>query len=146
MANQIKSIEPTRSFWIIGVVALLWNAIGIVSYWMTVTVSPQALQAMTAPERALYQGIPIWVTSAYAIAVFGGTLASIALLLRRAWAVPVFVLSLAAILVQMGHAFFMTTMLEVHGLGGAVLPMLVIVVAIYLVAFSRSARKKGWIR
>jgi hypothetical protein len=146
MVNQLESKGPTRAFWIISVIALLWNAIGIVSYWMTVTVSPQALQAMTAPERALYQGMPIWVTSAFAIAVFGGTLASIVLLLRRAWAVPVFVLSLVAILVQMGHAFFMTTMLEVHGLAGAILPTLVIVVGIYLVAFSRSARKKGWIR
>jgi hypothetical protein len=108
--------------------------------------SPEALDAMPEPERALYVDVPIWVTSSYAMAVFGGTLACVFLLARKAWAVAAFVVSLVAILIQMGHAFFMTPMIEVRGAASTVLPLIIIVVAIYLVWFSRSAKAKGWLR
>ena len=124
----------------------MWNAIGIMTYLMSVTISPEALAELPEAERALYTDIPAWATSAYAIAVFGGTLASVLLLLRKAWAVPVFIVSLLGILVQMGHAFLMTEMLKIQGATAAVLPVAIIAIAIYLVTFSRSAKKKGWIR
>ncbi len=100
---------------------------------------------MPEAERALYTDIPVWATSAYAIAVFGGTLGSIFLLMRKAWAIPAFIVSLVAIVVQMGHAFFMTAMLEVQGASAAVLPLLIVAVAIFLVWYARYAKKKGWI-
>lgn len=139
--------DPTlhRSFWIIGWAALAWNLIGVATYLMSVTLSPEALAAMPEPERALYTEVPVWVTSAYAIAVFGGALASGGLLLRKAWAVPVFAVSLVAILVQMTHALLLSALLEVRGATAAILPLLIVVIAVYLVLFSRAARDKGWI-
>lgn len=134
---------PTRGFWIISSLALVWNLIGVVTYLTTVTTSPEALAALPEAERALYTDTPGWVTSAYAIAVWGG---SLGLLLRQAWAVPVFVISLVAILVQMGHALFMSALLEVQGAAAAILPLLIVVIAAYLVWFSRSAAQRGWIR
>jgi hypothetical protein len=145
MSAPIVTGTLPRSFWIISIAALVWNLLGVASYLMTVTISPAALDAMPEAERALYQNIPIWVTSSYAIAVFGGTLASILLLMRKSWATTAFVVSLLAILLQMGHAFFMTTMLAVRGAAGAALPLCVIAVAIYLVWYSSAAKKKGWL-
>jgi ABC-type xylose transport system permease subunit len=135
--------KATRRFWTVAAVALAWNLVGVMSYLMSVTAGPEVLAALPEAERSLYAEIPAWATSAYAIAVFGGLLGSIALLLRKAWAVPLFVVSLLAVLVQMGHAFFMTALLEVKGPGAAVLPGLVLAIAAYLVWFSRSARERG---
>lgn len=137
--------DPPRSYWIVSVVALLWNLIGIMTYLMSVTMTDETLAAMTDAERALHTDIPAWVTSAYAIAVFGGTLGCVALLMRKAWAVPVFMVSLVAILVQMGHALFGTALIEVQGAGATVLPLLIIAIAAYLVVFSKSARRRRWI-
>ena len=137
--------SPTRTFWIVSVFALLWNLIGVMTYLMSVTMGPEALAAMSEAERALYSDIPAWVTSAYAIAVFGGTVACVALLIRNAWAVPAFVVSLIAILVQTGYGLFMTAMIEVQGGTSAILSILLIVIAVYLVWFSSSAKKKNWI-
>ncbi len=142
--TSIGSTLP-RSFWIISILALAWNLMGIASYLMTVTMSPATLGAMPEAERALYQNIPVWVTSSFAIAVFGGTLACILLLLRNAWASTLFVVSLLAILLQMGHAFFMTQMLTVRGAAGAALPLCIVVVAIFLVWYSTGAKKRGWL-
>lgn len=145
MSSQHGSTIPTRGFWIISAFALVWNLIGIVTYLMSVTMSQEALAAMPEAERALYVDMPTWVISAYAIAVFGGTIASFALLLRKAWSVSVFIVSLIAILFQMGHAFLGTAFIEVQGAAAAILPLLIIVIAVYLIGFSTSAKKKGWI-
>ena len=145
MSEPTNSNSPSRQFWIISGVALVWNLLGIISYLMSFSMSPEALAAMTEAERALYTDIPAWVTSAYAIAVFGGTLGCVALLMRKAWAVPVFIVSLIAILLQMGYALFMTAMLEVNGATAAVMPLLIIAIAVYLVWFSSSSRQKGLI-
>lgn len=145
MTATATRTSPSRSFWIVGVLALLWNLIGIMTYLMTVTMSQETLDAMPAAERALYMNVPPIVTSAYAIAVFGGTFGSIGLLMRKAWSIPVFIVSLAAIVVQMGHALFMSALLDVQGAGAAVLPLLIVAIAAFLVWYSTAARQRGWI-
>ena len=74
--KEIRDI-PKRSFWVISGIALIWNMIGIATYLMTVTISIESLELMPIDERTLYTEVPLLVTSAYAIAVFGGTLACI---------------------------------------------------------------------
>ncbi len=143
--SDLIANKPGRGFWIIASIALLWNLIGVMTYLMSVTLTAEDLAKMSAAERALYVDIPAWVTAAYAIAVFGGTLGCVALLLRKAWAVPLFAVSLVAILVQMGHAFFMSDMLAVQGATAAALPITIIVVAIYLLWFANAAKKQGLI-
>jgi hypothetical protein len=145
MPESIYRTTPPRSFWIIGVLALLWNLIGIATYLMTVTMGPEALAALPEAERAMHASTPAWDTSAYAIAVFGATLASVALLMRKAWSVPIFIVSLIAILLQMGFGIFATPLLEVQGAGAAILPLVIVVIAISLVWFSNAAKRKGWI-
>jgi len=65
--------------------------------------------------------------------------------IHKAWAVPVLIVSLIGILLQMGHAFFATAMIEVQGGTAAVLPLLIVIIAICLVWFSCVAKKTGWI-
>lgn len=137
--------SPNRAFWVIAALSLIWNLIGVATYLMTVSLTDEAIEAMPAAEQAIYADVPAWATAAYAIAVFAGTLGSIALLARKAWAVPLFALSLAGIVVQMGQAFLMTDAIEVRGGGALAMPLLLIVIAIGLVAFSRSALSKRWL-
>ena len=139
------SAKPTSGFRIIGGAALIWNLLGIMTYLMQVTMSPETLATMPEAERALYTDIPAWATSAYAIAVFGGTLASIGLLLRKSWAVPLFLVSLLAIVVQMSHALFMTDAIALFGASVAAMPVLLIVIAALLLWYSMSAKQRGWL-
>ncbi len=69
------------SFWVIGGVALIWNVLGSVNY--VVQMNPETVEAYRASERAIIEGRPFWATTGFAIAVFGGALGSILLLLRR---------------------------------------------------------------
>ena len=142
----IEEKKPTRSYWIISIVALVWNLMGVASYLMSVSMSPEALAALPEAERALYADIPVWATSAFAIAVFGGTLGCILLLMRKALAIPVFMVSLVGIVVQMIYGLFMSGVVELRGVSAAIMPVVVIAVAVYLITFSNSAKKQGLIR
>ena len=141
-----ESIGGTpRSFLIISVAALVWNLFGVMSYIMQVTMSPEALAQLPEAERVPYEMVPSWLTGFFAVAVFSGLLACVGLLLKKAWSVPLFLLSLLAVVVQMGYWLFMTEIVEVEGLQAVFMPLLVIVIAVFLVWYSRDARNKGWL-
>jgi hypothetical protein len=136
--------RPPKHFWVLSVLALLWNLIGVATYLATVTLSPEALANMTDAERALYIA-PWWVTSVYAIAVFAGTFGCLALLFRKTWAFPLFIVSLIAVFIQTGYGLLMTEIIAVQGGAAAALPLTVVCVAIALVGFARAAAKRNWI-
>ncbi len=134
------------SFWIVAGVATAWNLIGLMIYYQQVTVTPEVLAQSFTPEQvAFLTQTPIWATSAYAIAVNAGLLGSVLLLLRKAWAIPLYAISLIAILLQDLHGFVLANGLEVWGSSGLVLPAIVIVIAVFLLVYSRNAKARGLI-
>ena len=144
MTAQNLATAP-RSFWIISGLFLVWNLMGVMAFGMQVTMSDEALAALPEAQRDLYLSTPAWANAAFAVAVCGGTLGCILLLIRKAWAVPVFILSLLGILVQMFHAFALSPALEVLGAGGLVMPVLVTAGAIFLIWYARTTRARDWI-
>ncbi len=139
------SNKPGASFWIISVIALIWNLLGVMAYIMQVTMTPEALQALPEAERELYTGIPVWATAAFAIAVWGSLLGSILLLLRKKLATPVFIIAFMGILVQMVHSLFISRHIDVYGPGGMIMPVMVIVIGVFLIVYSRKATANGWL-
>lgn len=144
MSERLQDAIP-RSFWIIAGVALAWNLIGVAAFVAQVTTTEDALMQLPEAERMLYENMPVWATGAFALAVFGGALGSLLLLLRKSWAVPVFVASLAGLVVQNYHSFFIAKSIEVNGPGGLILPAMVLVIALLLLWYSRYASAKAWI-
>ena len=141
--SDLLDDKPLTSFWIVGAFALVWNLLGLVFYYSHVTMTPAALEGFTDAQQAFFNATPVWATSAYAVAVTAGVLASLLLLLRKAWAAPLFILSLGGIIVQDLHAFVFSNGLEVWGTEGIILPVIIIVIAVALVMFSRKAKHRG---
>jgi hypothetical protein len=144
MNDEATTSVPKMFYWISGA-ALVWNLLGVAAYVGQVTMGPEALEAMPEAQRALYENVPTWVTSAFAIAVNAGALGCLLLVLRKALALPVLIVSLVAVLVQMYHNFFMSNAIEVMGAAAIIGPAFVIVIGIYLVWFANDAKSKGWI-
>ncbi|SDL29013.1 hypothetical protein [Kriegella aquimaris] len=140
-----QEIKPPKWFWIVSVLALLWNIMGVMAYLKDAFMSVEDLEKLTQAERLLYESQPAWATAAFAIAVWGGTLGCIALLLRKKWARPVFLISLIGIVVQLVYAFFLSNSFEVYGPGAVAMPIIVALIGILLVFFSGKAQNKGWI-
>ena len=143
----MENTSSKAAIWFKVVVILLfiWNLMGIWSFYMHVFISEEALAALPENERALYGQYPLWTEIAFAIAVIGGTLGTLGLLLLRKWAKPILILSLIAIVIQMTHSLFLTDSIEVYGAMTYLMPVLVILIAIFLVWLAKLADKKEWL-
>ena len=140
-----EKIKPPVWFWIVSVLALIWNLLGAMAYLMQAMMTEEALNALPDAERALYENVPAWVTAAFAIAVWGGTLASVLLLMRKGLAYIVFIISFVGIVVQMIYNFGMSKAAEVYGPGGMVMPIMVLVFGLLLILMAKSSTAKGWL-
>jgi len=143
--NDVPTTKPAGAFYWISGAALLWNITGIVAYVSQVSMSPETLASLPEAQRALYENVPAWATAAYAIAVNAGALGCVLLLLRKALALPVLVVSLVGVLVQFGHAWFMSPALEVMGASTVVFPLVIMGIGVYLIWVANDAKSKGWI-
>ena len=136
---------PPRSFYVISGLALVWNLIGVMQYVMRVTMTDAAIAVLPANQQALINATPSWALAAFAIATNAAALACLLMLLKKAWAYPLFIVALVAVLVQDFHGFAMADGMAAYGVAGVVLTALVLVISAYLVWYSKGARDKGWI-
>ncbi len=144
--TNTDTFKPPVWFWIVSVIALLWNLMGAMAYLRQVFITDEMKAAMSANQLELMENTPAWATAAFAFAVWGGVLGCVGLLLRKKWARPILLLSLLGILIQMSYAFFMTNAAEVYGtVQGVVMPILLIGIGVGLVLFAKSSQNKGWI-
>ncbi|MCJ1962702.1 hypothetical protein MTR65_18600 [Novosphingobium sp. 2637] len=79
-------VEKARApawYWIVAVLAVIWNGFGCFDYVMTVTRNVAYLSAFPREYVAYLDTLPLWLVGFWALGV-GGGLAGALLLLRRA--------------------------------------------------------------
>ena len=140
MTNSKNKIST--SHWIIGVLALVWNIMGVIAYLSQAYMSEEALAALPEADLAYFNNLPAWVTGVFAIAVFAGTFACIGLLIKKKCSVWLFIISFVAVLAQSVYNFFIQSDLEITG-SNSIMPLLVIVISAFLVWYSRNLESKG---
>src|SRR5690606_2108284 len=106
------SVKPPTWFWVVSIIALLWNLMGVFNYLNQALNKQAILESLDEAQRAVFEGIPAWATAAFAIAVFSGALGSIGLLVRKKWARPLFILSLVTAVAQFVHWLFINNAVE----------------------------------
>ncbi|WBU89121.1 hypothetical protein [Cellulophaga omnivescoria] len=145
MTNKQTVNKVPNWFWIIAVIALIWNCMGVMAYITEAYMSDEIFSSFTKEVQELYKKRPSWVTGAYAIAVFGGVLASMLLLIRKKAAKTVFLISLAGVVAQNVYTFFMSNTLKVLGTSSIYFPIVIIIISVLLFLFSNYASKRGWL-
>ncbi|MCK5776912.1 MAG: hypothetical protein KAH25_12075 [Bacteroidales bacterium] len=141
-----KALKIPIWFWIVAIFFLLWNLMGVYSFFVHIFISADDLAKLPPQERELYGDYPLWTSIVFALAVFGGLLGSIGLVMKRRWAKTAFIISLLAIIPQMIHNVFFTKSMEVYGPGqAATMPIMVVVLGVFLVWFSAYGIKKSWL-
>ena len=130
------------SYYVIGGVFLVWNLIGLMFYYQQMTLTPEALASMGGEIAAFMEATPVWANAGYAIAVNVGVVASIALLLKKSWAFPLYVLSFAGVLTQDLDAFVLRDVVAVWGSSSYYLPSIVIIIGVAELWYSRSVANR----
>ncbi len=141
----MTSTKPNTLFWVLGALFLLWNVFGCAMYLFDRLASDEAILAMENGEAMLAasKAYPIWASAGYAIAVWGGLVAAIMLLLRKKLAAPLFILSLIAAIICFIPSF---TMAEMKAAGGPtywVMPLVVVLLGVFEVVWARSKVSDG---
>ena len=135
--------SPPRWFTPVAILALIWNLLGASAYLMDVTISPEAVAEMGEAQRAMYASRPAWFVVAYASAVWFGVAGSLALLRRKRWAKPLFVISLLGLIAQ--DAALLSSPEVRADLTVIVLQGLVLVIAVSLLLLTRKSEREAWV-
>jgi len=142
--NETIGARAPGWFRIVAVLAVLWNCMGVWSYLSKVGAVPEMME-MTPEETALAATMPSWATAAFAVAVFGGLLGSLGLLLGKAWARPLLLLSLLGMLGQFGWFLGMSSAMAQMGSSAAVMPAVVVLIGVLLLWLANKGVKSGWL-
>ena len=141
----MTTAKPSKGFWIISGIALIWNLMGVQAYLQQAYMTDSFKAMYNEEQLKLIAEAPAWSTAAFAIAVFGGLLGAIFLLLRKKWATQLFTLSLIAVFIQMYYNFFIVDSIAVYGPGAMAMPIMIIVFGGFLIWYSKFCEKKNWI-
>lgn len=137
MSDTIGASAPS---WlrIVAALGLVWNLFGVYNYLMTVGM-------VAGADAAAVSAMPAWVTGAFAIAVFAGTLGCLGLLMLKSWSKLLLIVSLLGVLAMDLWMFVLS------GLGSTMagaemgVTIAVVVVAALLAWLAHDAAKKGWL-
>jgi hypothetical protein len=137
------AVKVPRHLWVVGIIAVLWNAIGAFDYAATQFRLDFYMSQFTPEQLEYFYGFPAWAVASWAIAVWSSLIASVGLLLRRVWAVGLFGIALAAMLVTFLYNFVLSDGLSMVGTGGAVFTAVIWAIAIFLFFYARAMAKRG---
>lgn len=139
-----NSNKPGMAFWIIGIIALLWNGMGVNAYLQQAFKTAASTAGMNTEQIAFMNDTPAWATALFAIAVFSGLLAAILFLMRKKGAVTLFVISFLVAAIQQLYWLFGTNAPKVFAdMQPYLMPVLVIVLGAFWMWYSKNQKAKG---
>jgi hypothetical protein len=142
-SDPVPSRGRPWHLWVIGILAVLWNAVGAYDYAMTQTQNEAYMSRFTAAQLEYFYGFPAWVDAFWAVAVWGGVLGALLLLARKRVAASVLLASLVAMVVTSLYNFVLSEGVDVMGSAAMAFSAVIFVVAVALWLYARGQAAKG---
>ena len=113
-------------------------------YVMTETRNEEYLSQFTPELIAFVDAMPSWMIAVWAIGVWGGVLGSLLLLLKKRFAVPVFIASCAATVIMAVRNYLFENGMEVMGdTFSLVFTAVIFLFTLGLVFYARAMTRQG---
>ncbi len=128
---------------IIAVIAILWDGVGVFDFIMTQQGNEEYLAEFTPAQIEFFQGLPAWVVGAWAVAVFGGLVGSVLLLMRMRVAAPILAVSFGAMALTTLHNFVLSDGQDAMGSEGVMFACIIFAFSLGLMLYARAMRKRG---
>ncbi len=141
--SMAQSVKAPWHVWVVGAVSLIWNSVGAMDFVMTQTKNKAYMSGFTPAQLDFYYGFPVWVVAAWGIAVWGGVLGSLLLLVRKRQAFHLFLSSSVCMVLADIHNFSAANGLKLMG-GAAALAFsaVIFVIGVLLLVYARTMRKR----
>nr|WP_137676252.1 hypothetical protein [Parerythrobacter lutipelagi] len=129
--------------WVVGILTLLWNGVGIWSYISTQTGNLDGF-GMSDEAIAYVTGFPAWADSLWALGVWGAFVGSILLLLRSRWAVASLLVALVGLL---GTTVYQRVLTELPAdMSGWGIAIVIWVITLFMLWYAMKMRREGVLR
>jgi len=139
--NQTTVKTPVH-LWIVGILAVLWNAVGAYDYAATQTRMESYMSQFTPEQLEYFYAFPPWMDAAWAVAVWGSLLASLFILLRKKWAVGLFSLAIVGLAVSTLYNFILNDGAAVMGSEAVTFTYVIWGIALFLLFYSGAMVKR----
>ena len=133
-------------FKLIAIITLIWNFFGVMSYLMHAYMTPETLATLPENQQNFMNNMPSWRVAAFATATFGGLVGSILLLMKKKIAIALFLLSLIGIIAGNIYDFFMVNYYKNSDITGLILPVLIVLVSVFLLWYSKKIDSNGMLK
>lgn len=137
--------KPSIWYWVICTLGLLWSLGGGYDYLMTVTENVDYMARVPAETLEYYNSFPNWLIWPWALAIWGGVLGWLLMLLRLKLAEPVFWIALVGLLFNMVY-FGLTGGYPIMGLMGTLMMIVVLAISSFAIWFARRSKANGALR
>lgn len=125
------------------IASLLFMGLGCVMYLTHVLADPDSL---TLDQRSAYLAEPIWVTAAYAVAVWVGLTGTVLLVMKRKLAEWLLLIALVAVLVWLAGLIVVAPLRENMSANDLLVAIVVTALTWTIYWFARHSRQRGWLR
>jgi predicted tellurium resistance membrane protein TerC len=139
-------VKTPWHLWVVGIVSLLWNAMGGVDYTLTHMHNQSWLAAMTPEQLAWVDQFPVWATSCWALGVWGAIAGSLLVLMRSRWAVHAFGLSLLGLIGSHIYQYTSDAPAGMNTASGTVFAAVLAIIAAALLWYAQRMRKAGLLK
>lgn len=132
--------------WLVGALSLLWNAMGVWQWYQELKRTPGYIAEMTLAQVRFIETMPVWVSVAFGLAVWGGVLGALALLLRRRLAFNAYIAALIGFLVNAAYVYVIKDGATVFGMGAVGINVAIFAICLFEIGYARWMAKRGVLR
>ena len=137
---------PTH-LWVVGILALLFNAMGAIDYLAMRFKMEAYIAQLTDEMLAYYDSFPVWMEIAWPLSVWSAVIGAVLLLMKNKMAITAFAVSTVAYLVAAVHTFGVNPPPEGVSTTGSTIFSVVIGVQLALLwYYARAMTAKGVLR
>jgi hypothetical protein len=146
--TTVSTNKAPWHLWLVGVVAVLFNAMGAFDYFMSKTQGEtyMASMGMTPEQIAYILEMPGWMMVVWPIGVWGAFVASVLLLMRKKLAVPIFVASLAAWFINVIYTYLLSNGGEILGQSMHIMSVVISALMLFFTWYAWAMSKQGVLR
>ena len=139
--NQSTPNTPVH-LWIVGILAVLWNAFGAYDYIATQYKIESYMGQFTPEQLDYFYSFPVWMDAAWAIAIWAAVLGSLALLMRKALAAWLFGISILGLATSTVYNFILSDGMAIMGDNAVKITAVIWIIGLFLYFYSSAMAKR----
>jgi hypothetical protein len=140
--QHMNAAAPRWLTWV-SLFLLLWSLMGVGAFVSQYSMSAETIAGLPQAQRDLWTNMPGWAWFAYAGATLPALGGALCLLLRKAWAVPLYLLSIIGIIVQFSYPFLIARAFT--SLAMMAFPIFIFAMAVVQWRLARNWKAEGWL-